>query len=194
MSAIGHDLVLDSTSSSNQRISAAGLEHWSPQSRSSPFTLAVTSGTIASLTTTVALALLAGVEGRSIFQPTNATSHWLHGEDAGHVRVADAKHTLLGYCIHHLSAIFWALPFEAWLAADRSREPTVILRKAALTAAIAYVVDYHLVPKRLTPGWETVLSKRSIGLTYAALALGLAAGAMASRKSQHPHQGANETS
>ncbi|OAP38607.1 hypothetical protein AU381_23105 [Sinorhizobium glycinis] len=151
---------------------------------------AVTTGTIASLFTTAALALLGGLEGRSIFQPTNATSHWLHGEDAGNVRVADAKHTLLGYCTHHLSAIFWALPFEAWLVAGRSREPTATLRKAALTAAVAYVVDYHLVPKRLTPGWERVLSKRSIGMTYAALALGLAAGAMVSRRSQHPNHGA----
>ncbi|WFU50279.1 hypothetical protein [Sinorhizobium terangae] len=186
MSAITRDPVSDSTLSSDQRIGAAGLERRSLQSRSSPFKSAVTSGTIASLTTTAALALLAGLEGRSIFQPTNATSHWLYSENAGHVGAADAKHTLLGYCTHHLSAIFWALPFEAWLAADRYREPTAIIRKAALTAAVAYVVDYHLVPKRLTPGWETVLSKRSIGLTYAALALGLAAGAMVSRKSQHP--------
>ncbi|MBP2236399.1 hypothetical protein J2Z31_002913 [Sinorhizobium kostiense] len=186
MSAIARDPVPDSTFSSNQRISAPGPERRSPQSRSSPFTSAVASGTIASLVTTAALALFAGLERRSVFQPTNATSHWLHGENAGRIRIADAKHTLLGYCTHHLSAIFWALPFEAWLAADRSREPTVVLRKAALTAAVAYLVDYHLVPKRLTPGWETVLSKRSIGMTYAALALGLAAGAMLSRKAQHP--------
>ncbi|MCA1444021.1 hypothetical protein I6F07_28210 [Ensifer sp. IC4062] len=46
------------------------------------------------------------------------------------------KHTLLGSCTHHLSAIFWALPFEAWLAADRSKKLAVMLRKAALTAAV----------------------------------------------------------
>ncbi|WP_174556972.1 hypothetical protein [Sinorhizobium americanum] len=87
------------------------------------------------------LSVLARLEGRSIFQPANATSQWLHGENAGHVRVADAKHTLLGYCTHHLSAIFWALPFEAWLSADRSGKATFTLRKAAITAAIAYLVD-----------------------------------------------------
>ncbi len=190
MSSIARVPVSDSTVSSDQGISAAGLKRRSLPSRSSPFTSAVTSGTIASLVTTAALALFAGLERRSIFQPTNATSHWLHGENAGHVRVADAKHTLLGYCTHHLSAIFWALPFEAWLAGGRSRKPAVVLRKAALTAAVAYLTDYHLVPKRLTPGWETVLSKNSIGMIYAALALGLAAGAMVSRKSQHPSHGA----
>ena len=45
-------------------------------------------------------------------------------------------------------------------------------------SAIAAVVDYGVTPKRLTPGWEEVLSKRSIGMTYAAMALGLATGAM----------------
>ncbi|WP_245364293.1 hypothetical protein [Sinorhizobium americanum] len=190
MSAIGRDPVLNSTLPSDQPISAAGPERRSLHGRSSPFTAAVASGTIASLTTTAVLSLLARLEGRSIFQPANATSHWLHGEKAGHVRVADTKHTLVGYCTHHLSAIFWALPFEAWLSADRSGKATFTLRKAAITAAFAYLVDYHLVPKRLTPGWETVLSKRSIGLTYVALALGLAAGAMVTRKSQHPNQAA----
>ncbi len=147
---------------------------------------AATSGTIASIVTTVALALLARSEGKSIFQPTNATSHWLHGAGAGRVRVADVSHTLLGYCTHHLSAIFWALPFEAWLGAGRSKDPATALRKAALTAALAALIDYRWVPKRLTPGWETVLSKRSVGATFAAMAIGLAVGGMMSEKRQRP--------
>src|SRR3954468_4959881 len=36
-------------------------------------------------------------------------------------------------------------------------------------------------PKRLTPGWELVLSKRSMAATYGAMALGLAAGALVAR-------------
>ncbi|WP_209439299.1 hypothetical protein [Sinorhizobium arboris] len=129
MAAIARDPSSDSTLSPDQRIRAARLERRSLQSRSSTFTSAVASGTIASLITTAALALLAGLEGRNVFQPTNATSHWFQGGNAGRVRVADAKHTLLGYCTHHLSAIFWALPFEAWLAAGRSREPSYCGRR-----------------------------------------------------------------
>jgi len=45
-------------------------------------------------------------------------------------------------------------------------------------STIAAIIDYGITPKRFTPGWEEVLSKRSIGLTYVAMALGLAAGAM----------------
>jgi len=138
---------------------------------------ATVTGTVASLATTAALAALAKTEGKGALQPTNSTSHWLHGEEAGRVDRADAAHTLVGYGTHHASAFFWALPFEAWLAARPPRSTGELFRDAAVMAGIAATVDYGLVPKRLTPGWEEVLSKRSIAVTFAAMALGLAAGA-----------------
>jgi hypothetical protein len=55
------------------------------------------------------------------------------------------------------------------------------LRKAALISALAAGVDYGLTPRRLTPGWENVLSKPAMALTYGAMALGLAAGALLNR-------------
>jgi hypothetical protein len=39
---------------------------------------------------------------------------------------------------------------------------------------VAAVVDYGLVPKRFTPGWEDPLPIRSIAGGFAGLALGLA--------------------
>jgi hypothetical protein len=141
---------------------------------------ALVTGTVASIATTAVLAALARAEGRRAAQPTNATSHWLHGEMAGAVRRADAPHTLVGYASHHASAVFWAIPFETWLAARPPRSAIGLLRDATVMAGIAAAVDYALVPKRLTPGWESVLSKRAIAATYVAMALGLAAGAMIS--------------
>src|SRR3954470_12433817 len=61
---------------------------------------ALISGATASVASTAALALLAKAEGKSPLQPTNATSHWLHGESAGHVRRADLAHTGVGYLTH----------------------------------------------------------------------------------------------
>lgn len=139
---------------------------------------ALVSGSFASIATTAALAFLARSEGRGALQPVNSTSHWLHGEQAGSDRRADAEHTLVGFATHHASALFWALPFEMWLASRPPRRPLLLLRDASVMSAIAAAVDYGLVPKRLTPGWEEVLSKRSIAAAYGALALGLAAGAM----------------
>jgi hypothetical protein len=159
-----------------------------PEARMHPWTdagrSALVSGTIASIATTAALALLARAQGKRALQPTNATSHWLHGEGAGGYRRADIAHTLLGYATHHASAIFWALPFQRWLARPGPHPPHIILRDAAAMAAIAAFVDYALVPKRLTPGWEEVLPKRSIVAVYGVLALALAAGAMIAQERQ----------
>ena len=138
---------------------------------------AAVTGTLASIASAAALAALARAEGKGALQPTNATSHWLHGDEAGRVRRPDAEHTAIGYATHHASALFWALPFEMWLAARPPRTPLHLLRDASVMSAIAAAVDYGVVPRRLTPGWELVLSKRSIAAAYAAMALGLAAGA-----------------
>ena len=142
---------------------------------------ALVTGAVTSVATTAVLAALARAEGKGALQPTNSTSHWLHGDSAGRVRQADIGHTLLGYATHHASAVFWAVPFHWWLSRRPPRSRYGLLREAAFMAAIAAAVDYGLVPRRLTPGWETVLSKRSIVATYAALAVGLAACAMLSQ-------------
>jgi hypothetical protein len=143
---------------------------------------AILTGTVASVVSAATLALLAKVEGKGALQPVNATSHWLHGDRAAAGRRdGDLAHTAVGYATHHASAVFWALPFEAWLARRPSHTPGELLRDAAIMSAIAAAVDYGAAPQRLTPGWELVLSKRSMAATYAALALGLAAGAALSR-------------
>jgi hypothetical protein len=77
--------------------------------------------------------------------------------------------------------VFWAVPFEAWLAARPPRTTAGLLRDACAMSAIAAAIDYGVTPKRLTPGWELVLSKRSMVATFGAMALGLAAGALIAR-------------
>lgn len=139
---------------------------------------ALISGTAASLLSTAALALLARAEGKGAYQPTNATSHWLHGDGAARQRDADVAHTLVGYGTHHASALFWALPFQIWLVARPPRTRLDLLRDASAMSAIAAAVDYGITPRRLTPGWELVLSKRSMLATFGAMALGFSAGAL----------------
>jgi hypothetical protein len=138
---------------------------------------AAISGTATSLAMAFALAMLARAERKSGLQLLNATSHWLHGNQAGLVSQADLAHTFVGYGTHHASAWFWALLFERWLIARGRRSGIALVRDAVIMAAIAAAVDYGITPKRLTPGWETVLSKRSMIGAYVAMAVGLAAGA-----------------
>jgi hypothetical protein len=142
---------------------------------------AAVSGTIASVLMAATLAALARREGKGAAQPLNATSHWLHGERASAIRHADLPHTALGYATHHASAWLWALLFERWLTDRPPHSSGTVLRKATLISALAAGVDYGLTPKRLTPGWENVLSKGAMALTYVAMALGLVTGALLNR-------------
>ena len=48
------------------------------------------------------------------------------------------------------------------------------LSRAAVTAAVANVVDFQLTPKRLQPGFDQQLSRKSLLAVYAAFAIGLA--------------------
>lgn len=139
---------------------------------------ALETGTAAGIASAAALALLARTEGKGALQPINATSHWLQGDQAAYCDRLDARHTLTGLLTHYASAVFWALPFEFWRSRRRSSTAGGLLLGAALTSATAAAVDYGITPKRFTPGWELVLGKRSLAMTYGALALGLAAGAL----------------
>jgi hypothetical protein len=143
---------------------------------------ALTTGSVASVVSTAALAALAKMEGRQAAQPLNSTSHWLHGENAAAVGTIDAAHTGVGFTTHHASALFWALPFEMWLASNPPRSNLELGRDAAAMSAIAAIVDYSITPRRLTPGWELTLSRKSMVGAFAGLVSGLAAGALVSRR------------
>lgn len=138
---------------------------------------ALVSGTSASITSAAALALLAQAEGKNALQPVNATSHWLHGEQASRFVGLDGRHTLVGYATHHAATIFWAFFYESWIGLRSRPSRRRLLADAVMLSAIAAAVDYGPTPKRFTPGWEFVLSKRAMAVAYAAMAVGLAAGA-----------------
>ena len=104
----------------------------------------------------------------------NATSHFLWGDRAGRKQGYSLKYTAPGLAANYGACVFWALLYEA-LGRGRRRSATRALVEGALVSAIAYVIDYHVVPRRLTPGFEMRLPRRALFFVYAALALGLAA-------------------
>src|SRR3954454_20795115 len=107
---------------------------------------AFVSGSAASITSTLALALLARAEGKTASQPINATSHWLNRTEAGSFKGVDIAHTAVGYATHHAATLFWAVLFERWIG--RRRLPVLALFQRALaTSAVAAVVDYGATPK-----------------------------------------------
>ena len=136
---------------------------------------ALGSGTVAAIASGFTVALLARRRTGHLASGPNATSHVLWGESAGRCHQVDVRHTATGVAIHHASAVFWATGFE-WLLARRHPPHPVVA--AAAVATTAYMVDYHLVPKRLTPGFELHLSAGEVRGAFAAIAAGLAVTAM----------------
>ena len=139
---------------------------------------AVVSGTVASAVSAAVLALLAKLEGAAPVQPINATSHWRYGEDALKVTGINTRHTGTGLATHHAACVFWASLFESIRSAAPDRRSALIVRDAGAVSLIAAIVDYGLVPTRLTPGWEGPLPIRSVAGGFAALALGLTIGGL----------------
>ncbi|MFL9711420.1 hypothetical protein [Methylobacillus sp. Pita1] len=134
----------------------------------------LSTGTYASVSSALALAICGKLENGAYAAPINAISHWVWGDDAARHDGADVTHTVLGYTIHHASATFWALIYEH---ATRSRQEGNALQlyaDAAVIAALACYVDYHLTPRSLRPGYEMRLSRLSLLAVYAAFAFGLA--------------------
>lgn len=140
-------------------------------------------GTLAGAITSIVAALRGRVETGSALAPINAPSHVLWGDRAAAVRKATLRHTALGYLINTVAGIFWAAVLEKLFGRVIARRgASAALLGGAATAGIAYLTDYHLVPKRLTPGYEKRVSGRSLLLIYGVLALTLGAGAWRRRR------------
>jgi hypothetical protein len=143
---------------------------------------ALISGAAASLLSAAVLAISGKVERDTAAGPLNGPSQWIFGRSAAYRRSATLRHTLTGFVIHHVTATGWALFHEKLFGARKSVKPAGRrLRDAAVTTAVANFVDYQLTPKRLQPGFEAQLSKKSLFLVYAAFAIGLAVSASGHR-------------
>jgi hypothetical protein len=133
---------------------------------------ALISGAFAAAAVTVVASLATRRATGSSAAALNATSHFLWGERAARQDDFSAKYTATGFMTNFGASVFWALFYEA-LGRRRRRGSARALRDGALVSALAYVVDYHVVPKRLTPGFELRLPRAALAGVYAALALGL---------------------
>jgi hypothetical protein len=134
---------------------------------------ALISGTLAGIASAVVLGLCARREGSAASQPLNATAHWLHGDSSSMRKTTDVEHTGVGFATHHAAAVMWGLLFETMRRRGRD-DPPAVLKDALVTSAIAAIVDYGVTPHRFTPGWELVLSKRSMAAAYLGMAAGFA--------------------
>jgi hypothetical protein len=133
------------------------------------------SGSMASVLSLMALMVRGRRDAGSAVAPLNAPSHWFFGQEALEADRPSWRHTATGLLVHHASAMLWGGLYD--LAFCRRSQPSNVARLtagAAAVTAVAALVDFKLVPQRLTPGFEHRLSRQSLALTYGAFALGLA--------------------
>ncbi|WP_331067361.1 hypothetical protein [Steroidobacter sp.] len=137
-------------------------------------------GSAASVTSAAALMTCSALHEGSVAGGLNGPSQWLWGEHEAYTREATLRHTAAGYAIHHATSIFWALLHETVFGGSRRNKPVLQhCAEAAVSTATAYVVDYHLTPRRLRPGFEKHVSPKGMMAVYAAFAAGLAIAAIA---------------
>ena len=131
------------------------------------FARVVSSGIAASLASAAAGVLCSRFENRHGTRALNAVAHiYDGGRPPAHGR--GGRNTALGFAIHTAASAWWALFFESLPPRHRNEAG------AAAVAALAYIVDYHVVHRRFRPGFEAHLSQPSLIMTYAALAAGYA--------------------
>ena len=134
---------------------------------------ALFSGTLAAAAVTLVASWASRRFTGSYASALNATSHFPWGERARLKNSYSMKYTGVGFAANYGASLLWAVLYEA-LGRGKRRSATRALRDGAVTSAVAYLVGYHLVPRRLTPGFELRLPDRALTGIYAALAIGLA--------------------
>jgi hypothetical protein len=144
----------------------------------------VSTASIATTATTAAAIIISKAETNHLAAALNATSHILWGDQAAKHDHADLEHTVAGGALNASAMGAWAFVNELL---PRARTPLGAIAKGAIVSALAYVTDYVIVPKRLTPGFEKRLSPTGMLTMYATLAGALGLGEwLAQRSSVRP--------
>lgn len=130
------------------------------------------SGTYAGLCMSTAIGLIGKTTIGKAVVPLNAISHILWGHKAARADNWSMKYTGSGLILNQLACLFWAGCYEILVNENRQAG----FSKAVAVSAVAYVTDYHVVPRQFTPGFEFVFPRRTFPYLYAALAISLVAG------------------
>ncbi len=140
---------------------------------------ALATGKLTTLASAAAIALCGKAELGNPIAPLNAISHIAFGEEAEKQDEASLKYTGTGLVLHDAACTSWAALHEQLFGrAVAGGNVPAAFAGGSLIAAVAYITDYYLVPKRFTPGVESRLSGRSLAFIYSVLALSLALGSL----------------
>lgn len=144
---------------------------------------ALGSTAVATAATTASLVWLGKRHARTPWAALDAVSHIAWGNRAYAREELDVRHTVVGGLLNACAVAGWAA-VHASIVGRPMRTGLAIplaLASGAAVAAAAYVVDFKVVPKRITPGFQWKLPRRPVRAVYVVLAASLAAGSLLAR-------------
>ncbi|MBC9247521.1 hypothetical protein H4P12_12565 [Paracoccus sp. 11-3] len=133
-------------------------------------------GIWASLLSAVVLGLLSVTRGLPVWMPLNVPTHAFYGPEVAQETALDLSHTAVGGFIHVVACFFWAAVAVVILRILRRFRIGSVWLAGLGTAVLAGLIDYGVMPMRLRPGWELVLSPFGVAIGLLALGIGLSLG------------------
>ncbi len=132
---------------------------------------------VAGLATTGAVAFCGLFEDGDAVSPVNDISHIVWGDKAFEQGELSLKYTGTAVFLNQTAIASWALLHQIGFGRAQKRGDKLnSVLGGILVSGLAYVIDYHIVPPRLKPGFERHLTPCSLFFIYAALALALGLG------------------
>lgn len=133
-------------------------------------------GLLAGVLFTLAAALLGRRSGSGAAAALNAPSHVIWGDAALRERRLTVRHTVPGVVINTGAGAFWAAVMRRLFPRSASRLSVSLLAGAAVSG-LAWLVDYRLIPDRLSPGIQHQVPGGALLAIHGLFALGLGVGA-----------------
>jgi uncharacterized membrane protein len=132
------------------------------------------------LATTAVITAMAGLASKPLHAPVQAISHIVFGKQSYELEKRNLTFLLVGLVLNIFAMLMWsgAAEFAIRAFGIAPRNIFVALLVAFGVTVISYIVDFHVVPKRFTPGFEHILDKRALLVVYTLLGLSLFCGAM----------------
>jgi hypothetical protein len=131
-------------------------------------------GVVSSLAVTATAVVCGRAEGQSGWRPINAISHIAWGRMAAQKNMITARYTGMGLLLNGVACGFWAWVYRHCRRSMQPQDSFLLsVESGVAISALAYIMDYYVVPRRFTPGFELTLSHRCLPWLYGALAVGL---------------------
>ena len=128
-------------------------------------------GLVGAGTTTAVIAAYGKARTGDPWTPFNGIAHMFFGETAANRDGFVPRETLVGLGLNATALVTWGVLYEA--IAGKVAFPKSLL-SGGLASLVIYLLDYHIFPPKLRPGFEKRLGTDSILTAYVLLAVAFA--------------------